>query len=117
MLLLAGLIAAACGEAIPGPPDLMAEPGIVAWDDAPATLATEAELEPGSAWGDGNWGNQPAVVAPDSVERGAPFTVETTTPLPNGCWYPGGYETSVAGSVATITVYDHRSNADLCTLI
>lgn len=117
VVFMVGLVVAACGQDVEGPPDLTANLGIVAWDDPPATLVEAADLQPDSGWSDGNWGNRPPLIAPASVTGGVPFTVEATTARPNGCWYPGEHEKAVAGSVATITVYDHRSDADACTLV
>lgn len=116
-VLTASVLVAACASDVGGPPDPTAALGIVSWDDAPATVVESAELEPGSEWGDGAWGSRPALVVPASVESGVPFTVEATTALPNACWQAGQHDTTLEASVATITVYDQRSNADLCALV
>lgn len=107
----------ACGSEVGGPPALSPNLGIVAWDDPPTAVVASAELEPGSGWTEESWGLRPPLAVPSSVQRGVPFVATVTTALPDGCWTAGKVSTDVDGGTATITVYDHRSDSEICALI
>lgn len=113
--MVALMVAAGCEDpATPG--GAGQDLGIVAWTSAPSGFVAFADL-PGNGWTEDDWGARPPLMVPDEVDRGVPFTAVVTTALPSGCWSAGGQETSTAPLSARITVYDHRSNAEVCTLL
>lgn len=104
-------ILAAC-DSTTEPPVNSDFPGIVAWDDPPAYVLSQAPpdhvadtsgLEPGPI----PTLAIPGLETPDTVDAGASFKVKVTTALPNGCWKPGAVERSTEGKLATLEVYDH----------
>jgi hypothetical protein len=54
-----------------------------------------------------------ALLVPDTVQAGVPFTATVTTLGANGCWRQDGAAASVSGAIATIVPYDRiRSELD-----
>ena len=118
LFLTALLLSAACEEGPTRPAGDDRQPGILEWTGKGrgegGSPDTPTQGDPGP--GDGKVPTVPeALVVPDTVQAGVPFTVKVTTIGPNGCWKPGEAKAEVKGRVATITVYDHHTGANVCT--
>lgn len=123
LVVVAGMLAACSDVAAPAF-DSWRQPGILqllGYDGVVPQRGPENGHNAGIRW------NQPAelgvitppdvLVAPDTVDRGMPFTVAVTTIGSNGCWRADGMSLTIGARVVELRPYDARSGADICTTV